>query len=284
MTIAEQNRQIIDRLTASLGKREANATARLLLEDVAGISPIDIFAHGERTLEPETVAKLQRMLERIASGVPPQYVVSKARFMGLSFEVEQGVTLIPRPETEGLVDMIFDDYVGIADLKVLDIGTGTGCIAIALARILPFAQVEAWDISSSALEVAERNATNLGTKVLFRQVDALSVIADGNEQFDIIVSNPPYVTESERSAMESRVLDYEPSSALFVPDNDPMRFYRAIADYASASLKKGGRLYFEINPLFAEDFYKILEDRGFYDVAIMRDYVGKERFCRAKLA
>lgn len=280
MTLAELNASIITRLTPSRGDREARAIARMLLEDTIGATPMTVFTRGERLLEPETVARISALCGRIAAGEPPQYVVGRARFMGLDIEVTPAV-LIPRPETAGLVDLITDDYAGRTDLEVIDIGTGSGCIAIALSRALPFARVEAVDISTDAIAVARGNAERLSARIDFRQLDILSEDLGRHADVDIVVSNPPYIAMHEKAAMDSGVTDYEPGLALFVPDSDPLEFYRAIGYAARRALRPGGGLYFEINPLYVSDLRKLLFSQGYVSVDILRDYLGRERFARA---
>lgn len=280
MTLEQLNRHITQSLTTALGAGEAKATARLLMEDVLGATPTKIFTDGHRTVEPETEGRMQALVDRIAAGEPPQYVVGQAQFMGLTLKVSPDV-LIPRPETAQLVDMITDDYAGRADLRIIDCGTGSGCIAIALARALPFAQIEAIDISAQALAVAEDNARRLGVRIDFVRADLLDMPERASHGLDIIVSNPPYIADSEKADMERRVLDHEPHSALFVPDDDPLRFYRAIARMGLGRLRSGGRLYFEINPLFAEPLARMLADMGYTDIDIAPDYLGRKRFARA---
>lgn len=280
MTAEAISRELTSTLTATLGAGEARATSRLLMEDVAGFTPKKLFTDGRRELEPETVESLRRMASRIAGGEPPQYVTGSALFMGMKLDVTPAV-LIPRPETEGLVDLIIDDYRGRNDLRVMDIGTGSGCIAIALARALPFARIDAVDISPDALEVAGRNSSRLAARVNFGIMDILNEQVPAVPSFNIIVSNPPYIAEREKADMDSRVLDHEPAGALFVPDSDPLLFYRAIARYGAGALVPGGRLYFEINPLFASELQKMLADEGYIDIEMRRDYVGKLRFARA---
>ena len=278
MTLEECNKLLASKLTAALEAGEARSTVRLLLEDVAFASPVDVMCHGERPLEPETVDLLLSMADRIAAGEPPQYVVGCARFCGVYLQVTPA-TLIPRPETEQLIDLIVDNNRA-DDLSVLDVGTGSGCIAIALARSLRFPSVTAIDISPDAIAVAERNARELKAKVRFAVADILTAVPH-KEQYDIIVSNPPYIADSERKAMESNVLDYEPHTALFVPDDDPLCFYRAITQYALTALKPGGRLYFEINPRFADDTVRLLTDSGLQQVELHRDYTDRLRFATA---
>ena len=282
MTLEECNKYLLHTLATSLPLGEARSTVRLLLEDVAFASPVDVMCHGDRLLEPETVALLQTMAKRIAEGEPPQYVVGRARFCGMYLQVTPA-TLIPRPETEGLVDIITDHNSTARDLHILDIGTGSGCIAIALARALPFARVDACDISADALIIAEDNARQLHASVNFAQCDILHEPIPNEPIYDVIVSNPPYIARSEAADMEARVLDFEPHTALFVDDNDPLIFYRAIARYAHAALKPKGMLYFEINPLFAKQLEQMLYDEGFNYVDIQRDFCQRLRFAIARL-
>ena len=282
MTLEECNKYLLHTLATSLPLGEARSTVRLLLEDVAFASPVDVMCHGDRLLEPETVALLQTMAKRIAEGEPPQYVVGRVRFCGMYLQVTPS-TLIPRPETEGLVDIITDSHPSARDLHILDIGTGSGCIAIALARALPFARVDACDISADALIIAEDNARQLHASVNFAQCDILHEPIPNEPIYDVIVSNPPYIARSEAADMEARVLDFEPHTALFVDDNDPLIFYRAIARYAHAALKPKGMLYFEINPLFAKQLEQMLYDEGFNYVDIQRDFCQRQRFAIARL-
>ncbi|MDE6682525.1 MAG: peptide chain release factor N(5)-glutamine methyltransferase, partial [Muribaculaceae bacterium] len=203
-----------------------------------------------------------------------------AYFYGMNLSVDSS-TIITRPETEELVDMIVKEWSGSSDLRVLDIGTGSGAIAIALARNLPFSQVTAIDISQDALKAAQRNAEKLKAKIRFLNEDVFRYEPDPHS-FDIIVSNPPYIDESEKAAMESNVLDYEPHTALFVPDATPLIFYSRIAEIASAALTEKGMLYFEINPRHSEELCDLLRNEGFADVEIHRDIHGKERFISAR--
>ena len=278
MTLGELNTFIVSQLDAPLGHGEAMATARLLLEDCLGVTQTTLLTRPDHTVEPETEERFRKMVRRIAAGEPPQYVIGRARFMGMDLRVTPA-TLIPRPETAGLVDMIVDAANGRRNLKIIDLGTGSGCIAIALARALPYADVTAVDVSADALAVARDNAKSLNADINFIEADIMHM-PPGLGDFDIIVSNPPYIAESERDSMEPRVKEHEPASALFVPDSDPLVFYRAIAGFAS-STSPDASLYFEINPLFAKDLAKMLRDMG-YDADIMRDTFGRERYAVAR--
>lgn len=280
MTLSELNRHIIETLTPQLGQSEARATARLLLEDDLGVTQSALVLNPDRVLEPETPVRFDRYLSRIISGEPPQYVMGTARWMGMDIAVTPD-TLIPRPETAELVDLITDDY-SAADLRIADLCTGSGCIAVALARALPFAHVDAVDISDRAIAIARKNAALAPAGAI--NVLKANVLQDipGTDAYDIIVSNPPYVLEGEMAGMEPRVIDHEPHIALFVPDDDPLRFYRAIADKARNRLKAGGTLYFEINPLEVDNLKQMMSGYGF-DTEFIRDAQGKQRFIKARI-
>ena len=280
MTLSELNRHLIATLSASLGNGEAKATARLLLEDVLKVTPQKLLMTGDRVLEPETVRMFDRYLGRIIAGEPPQYVIGTARFMGMDLKVTPAV-LIPRPETAELVDIITDREGSRSDLNVLDIGTGSGCIAIALARALVFPHVEAIDISDEALDIARQNAKALMADIDFHRQDILVPAPKVLNQYNVIVSNPPYIAESEKADMEIHVKDHEPASALFVPDSDPLRFYRAITDFALENLADDGAVYLEINPLFAPQLSEMMTAKGLV-CDIYRDSQGKKRFAIAK--
>lgn len=276
------------RLTPTYTASEAQAIIRLVLEDLYGFSLTDIAMGAVADLPSSEQERLKVIARRLGEGEPVQYVLGKAWFRGRQFGVAPGV-LIPRPETEELCQAIVDDWSRYGEghddkpLTVLDIGTGSGCIAISLALDMPHANVSAIDISDQALLIASANATRLHANVSFHKQDILQAAKmptskEKQGEWDVIVSNPPYITEKEKADMEPNVLDHEPSLALFVPDDDPLRFYRAIATYASTTLSRDGRLYFEINPLFADDMTDMLTRKGFSDVTIVNDQFGKQRF------
>ena len=258
---------------------EVQAMIRIICEDVFNYDQVDVALRQESELPAFASERIADIIARLRRHEPLQYVVGHARFYGHLFKVTPAV-LIPRPETEQLVDLIIDENPG-SDLRVLDMGTGSGCIAISLARALKFAQVDALDVSRDALAVARENATALKVKVRFFESDMLLPQPPG--RYDIIVSNPPYVCWSEREAMDRNVKDYEPGQALFVPDNDPLLFYKAIVPYAAQSLERGGRLYLEINQRFGNEVRQLLEQNGFDEVRIIDDSFGKVRFATAKL-
>lgn len=281
VTVADFFKTVKSQLASVFGSEgEADSAARILFEDLAGYDRKYLFMNGDREISEYMQERINAAVAKVKGGEPVQYAVGHARFMGNDFMVSPAV-LIPRPETAGLVDAIVDDFGSRRDLDVLDIGTGSGCIAISLAKALPFSNVTGFDISADALAVAKENAQCLGVKVDFEQCDILGTEPPASHCYDIIVSNPPYVCASEKADMDARVLDYEPATALFVPDDDPLLFYRAIARYARAALRPGGALYFEINSRFPEQMRKLLTDEGFADVSVSRDYRGLYRYARA---
>ncbi|MBO5583576.1 MAG: peptide chain release factor N(5)-glutamine methyltransferase [Prevotella sp.] len=279
------------RLTGIYPATEAQAVVRMLLEELAGLSLADIYGGGLDRLDDAQRQHIERAMARLEEGEPIQYVLGRACFCGRSFAVAPGV-LIPRPETEELCRLIMNTHPS-ESLNILDIGTGSGCIAITLALEMPDAEVEAVDISPEALAIAEANAARLGAKVSFHQCDILSAdspplgsgwewVAPSTPKYDIIVSNPPYICERERADMERNVLDYEPHTALFVPDDDPLLFYRAIGQKALTMLVPGGILCFEINPLYCDQLIELLRSQGYCEVEAVSDSFGKRRFVTAK--
>lgn len=273
--------------------REAQSVVRLVLEERFGMSLTDIVCGGVESLSAADHERLQTLMRRLQTGEPVQYVLGRAFFCGRPFHVAPGV-LIPRPETEQLCRMIADDCCGDGPTaeashrkRILDIGTGSGCIATTLALDIPKAEVSAVDISPEALAIACGNARSHGAKVDFIEYDILQqdilkeVPPPLPSCLDAIVSNPPYIALSERTAMEANVLDHEPSLALFVSDDDPLVFYRAIGRYALRALAPGGSLYYEINPLFARELKDMLHGIGFRHVDIIGDDFGKQRFAKA---
>ena len=277
MILKEAIEQLRAGLTGLYEPQELQAMIRVICEDVFNYDQVDVALRQESELPDFAPERIADIIARLRRHEPLQYIVGSARFHGHRFKVTPAV-LIPRPETEQLVDLIVDENPG-SDLRVLDIGTGSGCIAISLARALKFAQVDALDVSRDALVVARENAAALKVKVRFFESDILSPQPPG--RYDIIVSNPPYVCWSEREAMERNVKDYELGQALFVPDNDPLLFYKAIVPYAAQSLERGGRLYLEINQRFGNEVKRLLEDNGFDEVRIIEDTYGKVRFAAA---
>ena len=277
MKLKEAIEQLRAGLAAVAESHEVQAMIRVICEDVFNYDPVDVALRQESELPDFAQERVADIIARSRRHEPLQYIVGTARFHGHKFKVTPSV-LIPRPETEQLVDLIIDENQA-SDLRVLDMGTGSGCIAISLARALKFAQVDALDVSRDALVVARENAAALKVKVRFFESDMLAPQPDA--RYDIIVSNPPYVCWSERESMEPNVKDYEPGQALFVPDNDPLLFFKSIAPYAMQSLERGGRLYLEINQRFGNEIKRLLEDCGLDEVRIIEDSYGKVRFAAA---
>lgn len=274
------------RLAKVYGDGEAQALARLIYEVRYGLTFSDILMGRDSDVPND---ELEQIALRLEQQEPIQYILGHADFCGRSFLVNEHV-LIPRPETEELCQWI----VGSEQRKVisnkysiLDIGTGSGCIAITLAAMYPQAEVTAWDISPEALKVAEENARRHNVHVTFEQVDILSIPplymeGDRGEALSLLVSNPPYICNKERATMEPNVLEHEPHTALFVPDDDPLLFYRAIAQFGQTALKQGGWLYFEINPLYAREMCDMLRLMSYHDIELKADQYGKQRMIRAQ--
>ena len=290
---------ICQRLTPLYGPQEAKAMTRMLLEDLFSLPFADILCGATEHLSDADTLRLQQSVARLLDAEPLQYVTGKAFFCGHPFHVAPGV-LIPRPETEWMVDTAVNLVMSSAP-RILDIGTGSGCIAISisLALVDKHCYTEAWDISEDALRIAADNAARLGAEVKFRRRDALRLeedfpaeenqggaeeLSDTNaaETWDIIVSNPPYICNREAADMHANVLRHEPHLALFVPDTDPLLFYRAIARYAMRSLRKGGWLLFECNTLYAHDTAQMASDMGFATSVVEDDCFGKPRFVKAQ--
>lgn len=284
------------RLAGVYDQREARAVARMLVEEKFSLSFADIICGGVEALSVADKQWIEAAVKRLEQGEPIQYVLGWAWFGGLKFNVRSGV-LIPRPETEWLVDNICAHPAPSNDrpLRILDIGTGSGCIALSIKQRLPETYVEAWDISTEALSIAADNARSLGLDVVWRQQDALNItpnvlsttpndnsVVPDSPPWDVIVSNPPYICERERTDMARNVLEHEPSTALFVPDTDPLLFYRAITRYAVGSLNEGGRMLFECNTLYAGDTARMMADEGMTATQVYDDCFGKPRFAVGK--
>lgn len=259
------------------GNGEARAVTDYVLDVCFGLSKADILCGAVEEMTAEKTAELNKIFGRLMEGEPVQYVLGRAEFSGRWFNVRPGV-LIPRPETEELCAWITADSKAADCPKVLDIGTGSGCIAITLQLDMPESSVTAWDISADALDVARENAQRLGANVSFVRQDALNAKPEG--EWDVIVSNPPYICEKEKKDMAVNVLEHEPHTALFVPDADPLLFYRAITRLAVQTLNKGGRLYFEINPIYADDTCRMMQAEGMTAVELRSDMYGKQRMAK----
>lgn len=259
------------------GNGEARAVTDYVLDVCFGLSKADILCGAVEEMTAEKAAELNKIFGRLMEGEPVQYVLGRAEFSGRWFNVRPGV-LIPRPETEELCAWITADSKASGSPEVLDIGTGSGCIAITLQLGMPESNVTAWDISADALSVARENAQRLGANVNFVRQDALNAKPEG--EWDVIVSNPPYICEKEKKDMAVNVLEHEPHTALFVPDADPLLFYRAITRLAVQTLSKGGRLYFEINPIYADDTCRMMQAEGMTAVELRSDMYGKQRMAK----
>lgn len=256
---------------------EIKALTRILAIELLGVSQMTYFLKESVTLTAEQDSLLDNAIERLQQHEPIQYILGYSDFCGLRFNVTQA-TLIPRPETSELVEWIASEANG--NESILDIGTGSGCIAISIANKLPQSKVSAWDISHDALAVATENSKANDCNVAFETVDILGHQPAG-EQFDIIVSNPPYIKEVEKELMHSNVLDWEPHTALFVPDNDPLLFYRTIAQKATTMLRPGGKLYFEINRAHGKETVEMLAALGYANIELRKDFADNDRMIRA---
>lgn len=280
----------INKLKQSLSplydSREMKAIIALLFEEVCGLSRLDMLMNPNIVLSEEKSEIMSCYAEMLAEGVPVQQVLGYEYFLGRRFEVNPDV-LIPRPETAELVDWIVSEApIGV---NVLDVGTGSGCIAISLAALINNSRVFAYDLSTKALKTAILNAERLNiSNVTFVHKDILESQNERFEHpnvdnFDIIVSNPPYIMHKEKSEMSANVLDYEPHLALFVPDSDPLLFYRAIGNYGLKNLRHGGRLYFEINAALGRETCQLLESLGYRDIILRKDLNGLDRMISATL-
>ena len=272
------------------GSDEANALIMILLEHYFNIDRMKIALEPELRLSESELLTLHFAVKELLKHRPIQYIIGETEFCGMRFIVNENV-LIPRPETQEMVEMIAnfarrDNACVIrTGCKIIDIGTGSGCIAISLAKLMPDSDVTAVDVSEKALEVARKNAEANEVSVTFIKDDILNPQNRDllNGQFDIIVSNPPYVCESEKSEMRANVLDYEPSTALFVSDNDPLIFYRKILEFAQKALKPDGEVWFEINEKFGKGMKNLCLDMGFNNIEIIKDFRDRDRILKARL-
>ena len=270
------------------GDSEAKAIARMVYEVRFGLSTTDLFTGKDTQLSTDDQILLEEITQRLFQQEPVQYILGEAEFGGRSFHVEPGV-LIPRPETYELCQWILEESKNWKEKSgknsILDIGTGSGCIACTLAAEIPNVEVTAWDISDDALRIAKGNAKRTNVHVSFEKVDVLtpSLFTLHPSPATVIVCNPPYICNKEREAMERNVLEHEPELALFVPDDDPLLFYRAIARYAAKTLKPKGMLFFEINPLYVNEMLQMLSEEGFSQTEIRKDQFGKQRFTKSCL-
>ena len=288
MTFRETEKIYTDNLSLVYDKREAASLAWLSISHVCKIERAEYLNLKDTEVPTDKNESLLKILEELKTGKPLQYVIGETEFYGLTFKVNPSV-LIPRPETEELVEWILSDLrkpkTSIEGLKIIDIGTGSGCIPISLKKNLPEAQLFALDISPEALDVSTQNAALNQTMVNFIQADILNLLNKQltAEKFGIIVSNPPYVTDAEKEQMLPNVLQHEPHIALFVPDNDPLIFYKAIADFAIKHLDTTGSLYLEINENLGEETVQLLKQMGFKKIELRQDLSGKDRMIRSQI-
>ena len=266
-------------LTGLYPETEIRNFSFLIIEKLTGFSRTEVYVNKNTLFSDEQQHEIESFIEKLKKYVPIQYILGETEFYGLPFYVNESV-LIPRPETEELVDWISKENDRSAELHLLDIGTGSGCIAIAIKHEFTNSTVDAFDISVDALETAQRNATLNNLNINFSKVDILNA-PEFPTKWDIIVSNPPYITELEKDGMLPNVLDHEPHLALFVPDNDPLLFYRNIALFAQKHLKAGGKLYFEINREAGQPCIELLTQMGYREVEVRKDISGNDRMVRA---
>ena len=268
-------------LNAIYSDSEIKAIGFLLLEKITGFSRTQLLVNKSTVFSPEQRKQLTSLVEKLKKNIPIQYLLGETEFCGLIFFVNESV-LIPRPETEELVEWIKNDNKNMSSLHILDIGTGSGCIAIALKHEFPFAKVAAFDISEAALNTAKKNAKHSNVNIDFEKINVL----DSNNystKWDIIVSNPPYIPEKEKINLQKNVLCYEPTVALFVPDETPLLFYEKIARFARNHLNDGGKLYFEIHFDSGKAILDLLQSLNFKNVELRKDIAGNDRMIKAEL-
>lgn len=284
-TVKQVSLDFSEQLSAIYDTNEVNSLCMMALENVVNISSAKIKAFPETEISTPDSEKITNILTRLATGEPIQYILGYTEFYGLTFKVNPSV-LIPRPETEELVDWAIKSWQlavgsGQLPLHVLDIGTGSGCIPISLKKNLPDAVVSAIDISPEALQISKENAKLNKVDVNFIQADILNLKSEiPNPKFDIIISNPPYVTLEDKKQMHANVTDFEPHTALFVPEDDPLIFYKAIADFASTHLEKDGLLFFEINESYGKQIVELLNSQLFTNIELRKDMSGKDRMIK----
>jgi release factor glutamine methyltransferase len=287
-TLKDVSATFIERLSPLYDLNEINSLCLIVLAEIEGISSAKIKAFPETEISRENVHTINHILERLSKGEPVQYILGHTEFFGLPFKVNPSV-LIPRPETEELVDWTIESWRRakgnwLSPCRILDIGTGSGCIAVSLKKNLQETDVSAMDISQTALLVARENTRLNQVDIRFINADILNLESEFESQrFEIIISNPPYVTLEDKKTMHSNVTDFEPHTALFVPEDNPLIFYKAIADFAFTHLEKGGLLFFEINESFDEQTVEMLSDKQFKNIELRKDMSGKYRMVKAQL-
>lgn len=282
MTIQDYRTYFRTQLAALYAQEEVASISSIAMQFVLKMNRVEVALSRKQKLTPAQKLDLENLLKRLLQEEPIQYIVGATQFYGLDLQVNRA-TLIPRPETEELVLWILEASINSSsETKVLDIGTGSGAIAIALAKNKPLFQVEAVDISLQALETASSNAASNQVNISFYQQDILAA-TDLQQSYDLIVSNPPYVRELEKTEIKGNVLNYEPHRALFVKDTDPLVFYKKITTLALSHLKPGGQLFFEINEYLGEETQSLIRGIGFDEVELRKDILGKDRMIRATL-
>ncbi len=279
MTLKETEEYILKRILLHYDRNEARSIAKIALQHILKLSNLNYSLGYNNEVPPQVLGQVNQFVSQLQWAEPIQYIIGEANFMGFEFIVSRDV-LIPRRETEELVEWIIEENRNKTPLKILDIGTGSGCIAIMLKKLLVNSEVFAMDVSDKALHIAEHNASRLRTDVQFIRGNILEMEDISFNSFDIIVSNPPYVTVKEKEGMHRNVVEFEPHLALFVPDNDPLVFYKKIAGLASLRLNKNGSLYFEVNESYAEQVKEVMESRNIKDVLVRKDMQGKDRMVR----
>ncbi len=280
MTLSEFKQIFLEKLIPLYGTNEAQSLFRILINHFLGLRPVDLILQKDKKLTETQYEQLANRLERLVEEEPIQYILGETEFFGLAFNLTSDV-LIPRQETEELVAWILSSTAVKKTISILDIGTGSGCIAISLAKQLPNAEVHAMDVSPKALAVAKKNAELHNVAITFVEQDILetSVLS---KDFDIIVSNPPYVRELEKAEMQKNVLDNEPALALYVPDADPLIFYQQITRLAKEHLSPNGVLFFEINQYLGQEMRTLLEDQNFESIELRKDLFGVDRMIKAQ--
>jgi release factor glutamine methyltransferase len=282
MTISEAGKKLLGALSSIYSQRESANIVALVMEKITGYSKSERLVHKQLLLDAVQQSQFDNFKAQLLQHKPVQYVLHEAWFCGLQFYVDESV-LIPRPETEELVETILQDNTYAQNLSILDIGTGSGCIAISLKKKLQDTILYALDISEKALDIAKENASKNSSDIVFFHSDILHFKETNLPVFDIIVSNPPYITQAQAMAMHPNVLLHEPHTALFVPDEDALLFYKAIADFGLQHLKPGGKLYFEVNELLGGEVSALLKLKGFSHIQVKKDLQQKNRIVSASL-
>jgi release factor glutamine methyltransferase len=281
LTIAGIRTRMIKSLSGLYDQNEIRNFVYLIFGHLLNYSKIEIYVKDDETISQHLVKKIDEIINRLSHYEPIQYILGKTEFFGINIKVAPGV-LIPRPETEELVNWVIKENTG-RQISIIDLGTGSGCIAIALAKHLPAAQITGIDISNKAIRIAKENAIINGANISFMPHDLFQYKKWFQQKYDVFVSNPPYVRESEKADMEANVLNYEPHQALFVPDHDPLVYYRIIADAGKNYLKHKGAIYCEINEALPDDTYALFKEFGYQQVILKPDINGKPRMIKAVL-